>query len=363
MKKTILHFSLVVLAALLLSLPALAQRKYDPTDYEWGTAPWRARYVIVGGKTFHAYVEGAQENNRKQDEKNRAGSRFFASLLDVYHPFKNTSQAKVYAFEYSKYDELGYQVLTFDRSGRVLTPNRAAGGLLVRERVGPYLNKEAVLVAGDGSPGNDWYRFAEWFEGFPSGAGGEFSPALCHWSLDARRYTLSRAERYTFPNARYNQKEVAEIMGLVGCREWTWQLNRPASVLGESGQPPRTDGLCSGNTPPETLHNGQKICAGLVEYTANDVQPYINVTTYINLGKADEQTFIGDFLGWARFDDPPRPVIGKHGKYWLCLHECPDGEAPGIIPDIKAWTTKRGWPMPKPVPFFPNSKFVGRNAH
>ena len=151
----------------------------------------------------------------------------------------------------------------------------------------------------------------------------------------------------------------------MGCREWTWQLYRPASLAGEGGQPPRADGLCNGNVPPEVLPNGSKVCAGLAEHSPADWQPYINITTYIQPDKAalkkdpkaQPQTFIGDVLGWARFDDPPRPVIGKHGDYWLCLHECPDGEAPGIIPDIQAWTAKRGWPMPKPLPFFADSKF------
>lgn len=79
MKKPILHFSLVVLAALLLSLPALAQRKYDPTDYEWGTAPWRARYVIVVSQTFDRNVKQSVEVNRVADGKNKAGSRFLNS--------------------------------------------------------------------------------------------------------------------------------------------------------------------------------------------------------------------------------------------------------------------------------------------
>ena len=26
---------------------------------------------------------------------------------------------------------------------------------------------------------------------------------------------------------------------------------------------------------------------------------------------------------------------------------CPNGEAPGIIPDIKLWAARNGWPVPK----------------
>lgn len=355
----------VILLCLATLAPAHAQRKFRPDDYAWGSAPWTARYVIVTSKWLDANIEYAVKSNSEQDTKNRAGSRSFESLLDGQFPFKHTPQAKTRAFRFNNYDEFGYQVLIFDRTGRVLTPNRAAGGLLARERAGPYLNKEIVLVAGDGSPGNDLFRIGEWFEGFASGEGEDFSPAFCHKIADYGRYNLSRSDRAMYPDKRYSMQEVAESSGLVGCREWAWQLYRPASLAGEGGQPPRADGLCNGNVPPEALPNGAKVCAGLAEHSPADWQPYINITTYIQPDKAalkkdpkaQPQTFIGDVLGWARFDDPPRPVIGKHGDYWLCLHECPDGEAPGIIPDIQAWTAKRGWPMPKPLPFFADSKF------
>jgi hypothetical protein len=53
----------------------------------------------------------------------------------------------------------------------------------------------------------------------------------------------------------------------------------------------------------------------------------------------------------------PKPLIGNDENTWVCLHECPDGAAPGVIPDIKAWTEKRGWPLPKrpkKQPMFPD---------
>ena len=56
----------------------------------------------------------------------------------------------------------------------------------------------------------------------------------------------------------------------------------------------------------------------------------------------------------------PKPVIGKHGKAWVCLHECPKGEAPGIIPDIKAWAKANNWSIPKQPkrqPMFPDLEF------
>jgi hypothetical protein len=124
-----------------------------------------------------------------------------------------------------------------------------------------------------------------------------FSPAVCN-SYDIRRYQAGW--------------DIEHFAGNFGCREWTAQLY------------------------------------------ARD-QPYIDVTSYSPRG-----TFIGELVGWSRFEDPPKPVIGRHGKTWLCLHECPAGEKPGVIPDIKAWTARHGYPMPerpRKQPLYPNADY------
>lgn len=131
------------------------------------------------------------------------------------------------------------------------------------------------------------YFLAEWSQGVPGDV--TFSPAVCA-GLDSSRYD--------------GHWETDTTLGNFGCREWTAQLYRRA-----------------------------------------DEQPYIDVTTYRRDGN-----YIGGFVGWSRFTDPPKPVIGQHGKTWLCLHECPAGEKPGVIPNIKAWTAKHGYPMPKRPP-------------
>ena len=74
-----------------------------------------------------------------------------------------------------------------------------------------------------------------------------FSPAVCD-PLDFYRYK------------EYWKK--SDPRGHVGCREWTAQLYDPG-------------------------------------------QPYIDVTTYSKRGN-----FIGELVGWSRFEDPPKPVIG-----------------------------------------------------
>ena len=124
-----------------------------------------------------------------------------------------------------------------------------------------------------------------------------FSPAVCI-SNDNRRYR--------------DDWDVENYVGNFGCREWTAQL-----------------------------------------YDRD--QPTIDVTSYSPRG-----THIGQLVGWSRFDDPPKPVIGRHGKTWLCLHECPAGENPGVIPDIKAWTARHGYPLPerpRKQPLYPNSDY------
>jgi hypothetical protein len=96
-------------------------------------------------------------------------------------------------------------------------------------------------------------------------------------------------------------------------------------------------------------------CREWTEQLYHRDQPYIDVTSYSPRGN-----FIGELVGWSRFEDPPKPVIGLQGKTWLCLHECPAGEQPGVIRDIKAWTAKHGYPMPKrpsKQPRFPNADY------
>ena len=85
----------------------------------------------------------------------------------------------------------------------------------------------------------------------------------------------------------------------------------------------------------------------------DEKRPYIDVTAY---SLPDTDGVIGKFIGWARTGDK-KPVIGKQSSVWLCLHDCPDNEKPGVIPDIKVWAAKRGWSVPLPptkAPTFPD---------
>lgn len=300
---------------------------YDSTWYDWLAYPWDIRYVILVSDDYAGEIEVARRGNARRDRNGSPEFRRYPALFDPVFPLKDESFAKehvgVYEDGSKNYGELGFQIIEFDQNGKVITPSRSPEPLTARQTLNGERVRVAMLVAGKGKPGDYWYQLGNWFDGFPSRDGGEFSPALCHPSMDDGRYAVNSSERYFHPERKFNRKEVEERIGLFGCREWTYQLYRR----------------------PETL--------GLQEHQSG--APYIDVTSYG--GKHGEKTRIGNFLGWARFDDPRRPIIGKHGKYWVCLHECPDGEKPGLIPDIKTWVEKHGWPLPMPTPSFPDSKF------
>lgn len=101
----------------------------------------------------------------------------------------------------------------------------------------------------------------------------KITPAFCSID-DYLRY------RKGFDGSRYGR------MGNFGCREWSFQL-------------------------------------------LDMKRPYIDVTSYER-----KEAVIKAFYGWAPFDRPRKPVIGMHAKTWVCLLDCFQGAAPGIIIDI-----------------------------
>lgn len=196
---------------------------------------------------------------------------------------------------------IGAIVVQFDKGGWVTTPNLQS--LRLRGRISRPL--PIVLSAGD-QPDSWWFLFGYWYTG-QSGYEQAYTPAICE--ADEIPWFQSKHGRYTKGFAA----DKLDQLGNFGCREWSY-------------------------------------------YLQSDKHHYIDVTSY---GK-DKTTYIRPILGWGRFDIAPKPVIGKHGSVWVCLHECPNGEAPGIIPDIKAWAKANNWPVPKPPkkqPMFPDRPY------
>lgn len=137
--------------------------------------------------------------------------------------------------------------------------------------------------------------------------------------------------------------------------------------------------ICSGDDDRRYLPgfkptsvSGNFGCREWSYYLHNAKLPYIDVTTYqvtvdpaakpVRRGRAapSVSATIKPVIGWGRFDISPKPVIGKHGDSWFCLHDCPDGDRPSYIPNIKSWLARHNWPMPKipkKMPLFPDRQY------
>lgn len=210
-------------------------------------------------------------------------------------------RTKVYLSAEEMYETTAtYKVPRHDPVAMVLIQfDRAGHATSAGHRVSRYTGKRSMLDALVLVSTNSEDEKPYFFAHWRQGIPGDvtFSPAVCA-GYDSLRYD--------------KDWEADSYIGDFGCREWTAQLNQSE-------------------------------------------RPYIDVTSYSKHGN-----FIGEFVGWSRFTDPAKPVIGLHGKTWLCLHDCPAGEKPGVIPSIKAWTAKHAFPMPvRPPkqPLYPNSNY------
>ncbi|QDL52743.1 hypothetical protein [Rhodoferax aquaticus] len=344
------------------SAAAPAPLKYDKAWYQWLKKPWTVRYVIEVDELAKGMDKYAKKNNAKSEAKHSPEFRDYKEYVAPVLPF----QGQAYASERnplsgSMYGDLGLFAFEFDRTGQLISPHTAPMPLMARQTLDGENRTMVALSEGDGKPGSNFYALGEWWDYLPGPLGESVTPALCS-AFDDGRYGVSSSARVFSPGKKFDVKEVLDpqAQGIFGCREWTYQLKRPVSVAGLGGQVPDAQGLCAGGFEPG-MYKGRLVCPGLDEsshYKPNAkgfVQPYIDVTSYHD--KVGKKGTIGHFIGWAGFDDPVRPVIGKFGDRWVCLHECPDGAAPGPIEDIAQWTTRRGWPLPKPGPYFVDSKF------
>jgi hypothetical protein len=274
--------------------------------------PWEIRYVLRGEELTMMQIKAEQARvNNEEIVQNHMDldALEYDGLFDPTH-----------TFAYSKPDTLAVELILFDRNGRVMTPNHSTFPLMGRHRffrstgdlhddlspadassrkVKPasfQLDYIELIELGNWS--SPPYHLAYWLTD-PSGTHASFVPAVCN-DDDFDRYRQGwEVKGFLF-------------RGNFGCREWTYQL-------------------------------------------FDKTRPYIDVTSY-----EKEGTFIKEFTGWSRFTDPPKPVIGRNDKTWLCLFDCPGGEAPGAIADIAAWAKKHGYPVPRPPekqPTFPDADF------
>ncbi|MDO8652935.1 MAG: hypothetical protein Q7R66_12170 [Undibacterium sp.] len=198
-------------------------------------------------------------------------------------------------------DKVSTMLIEFNPEGLVTTRNTYKGKLRGR------LNQLSYIVLSPGEDSKLTSFLGNWFMGL--GDGSEFlAPGLC----------TNDESPSPFGSGRYaDDFKPGAVDGGFGCREWAYQLY-------------------------------------------DDSRPYIDVTSYeLPTEVFPEGTYLRSFIGWARFGDK-KPVIGKEKNDWICLHDCPNGDKPGIIPDINKWTKKNGWQVPQPPakqPQFPDADF------
>jgi hypothetical protein len=263
----------------------------------WIDRPWAMRYALK--VSTDGNYQAAVRNDVRERQKTVPYGHGLMRWAGIFAP------THLIPTEWSY--PITVVLIEFDRQGRVTTPHTHPVPL--RGRLNQ--NIDIALSPGD-NPKDPIFLLGAWFQGFGSGSE-HWAPGLCAES----EMKGPGDEKSTF--YRYGQKFAEHwFVGGFGCREWTYQLY-------------------------------------------NDEHPYIDVTSYQpkpRKGSKEPQAdhAILDFTGWARFDDK-KPVIGLHHGTWYCLHDCPKGQAPGPIPNIRIWATQNGWKPPVPpkrMPIFPD---------
>jgi hypothetical protein len=292
------------LSVLLTSAPCLAnsptaeatvQTARRPAARDWLKRPWEWRYLLLISDHWSSAVRVSAGRKSEED----ANSQKSRTLARAFEP-----SATIASPEYPAIDEpFSIVLIEFDKEGFVTTPNRESAPL--RGRISRL--QSIVLSMGD-QPHSPRYPIAFWFTGLGD-VSTHWAPAICvsNQTPDAAQV---RSDGYLYGRLFKPHAQSTTF----GCREWAYQLYDPE-------------------------------------------RPYIDVTSYVPKDEYfPEGSYVREFIGWARFGDK-KPVIGKHGKTWLCFHDCPGGDKPGAISDIKAWAARNGWDVPKPptkAPTFPD---------
>ena len=265
-----------------------------PGSHIWIERQWEARYVL--------FVTDADTWDRSRTRAARSNAELGQTYF-FWKEFFNATAGIAPPIGSTLQEALAIVPIEFDQQGWVLTSNSHAGPLRGRINRLQYL----TLSSGD-DPGTRNSDLGVWFTGLGDGST-EWAPGLCR--VDHKPDpAMVRSDIYLY--GRLFKPD--EFSTTFGCREWAYQLY-------------------------------------------DRERPYIDVTSYVPKGETyPHGSYIREFIGWARFEDH-KPVIGKHGNNWYCLHDCPKDGKPGPIPDIQAWAQANGWPVPKRpkrMPVFPD---------
>lgn len=270
-------------------------------EIEWLGRAWEQRYILyVVDTPWRLVTEVAQES--KEKARNGTLNRNWWELLfkpQVFLPSRDKWARPG--------DGLSVVVIEFDQDGRVKTPNES--GVHLYGKIDRLLN---LTLSEGGDVNQPRYHLGFWFTGLGD-VSTHWAPGLCKASEMPNPFAKTELGTGYLYGPMFQPYPHSPTFG---CREWAYQLQNPE-------------------------------------------RPYIDITSYLT--KKDDPegsgTYVRELFGWARFDDEPKPVIGKHEQDWYCFHECPRNDSPGLIPDIKKWAQTNGWPEPlRPTraPVFPD---------
>ena len=300
----------VMFAQVVMAQPTTSANAQTPYTLTWIDRPWEYRYLL--------YV--STQSDFDLDAKG-GGSIARGQPLTQYPPNNFKESWQIVLPTPSPHFEGAWSVLRLDsnkdrhitnpsRNGQhyISRLNKIKRIVLVPDIPNPDHIIEFGIFAQESADANDFSAFT------PSGNGAMYTPTICLQNVGDKIHLLANSDRNIVDDSGFT------LTGVFGCREWATQL-----------------------------------------YDIN--RPYIDVTSYqteydtrlskIKKGKRKgkyplmDVTYVHSFIGFSRFQDPPKPVIGQHAGQWLCFNDCPNGDAPGLIADIKAWAGKQGWSVPE----------------
>ena len=268
--------------------------KAPPLRYVLTIAPYHKK--IVGTRTTSFLLPAKNDESFGGPFDPRSG--VFRVASDIYLG-QNNSVNESTGEESIQEDRLAVLIAEFDPQGhlRPVTGERTTVGSAATDSQG-----RLSVVTTNGSKPRKAHVLGYWLTDFAAEPQ-QITPTLCSaQEMPTPANKKDSAYRYA---AKTDPEQYTR--GTFGCREWGFQLYDPK-------------------------------------------RPYIDVTSYLRT------PWIHGFVGWSRTADN-KPIIGLRRNTWLCLYDCPNGEAPGAIPDIAAWAKRNGWEppqRPQKVPMFPD---------
>lgn len=269
-----------------------------PSSQAWSPraeGTWNLQYFLYLSDDWP--TEKRDALRLQKQGKAGAPARSWIELFDSTYFFKSQ-------YNPDSNDGLSVVAIEFQPNGSVITRNSLGKRLLGQ------VEGRVVSIVDDGPKPLFHFKLAEWSTG-PNHTKPPWSPALCE------ERDIPSSSSQTDPDYRYGPAfDFDEAAAVFGCREWAYQLYEPS-------------------------------------------RPYIDVTSYLpQQPDEDESTeYVGRTIGWSRFGDARKPVIGWHEYAWFCFYDCPAGEMPGRIDDIEAWADRFGWLAPQRAsssPVFPD---------